>query len=154
MGILIHDDPTRIIVPKSPTIYEMALRNEDLVETALKKLEEKLEGPNRALKVAASAPITEFWPPAQMGAWGHAGRPVMEGLECKMVLANVLDASELQSLLPLEILIQPRQSQAQACADSASAALEAKPGCHPSMSVKRPGCLNPAWRELWLEGGR
>ncbi|KAJ1088383.1 hypothetical protein NDU88_001540 [Pleurodeles waltl] len=84
---------------------------------------------------------------------GHAGGPVVEDLGRKMVVANVLVAMELQGLLPLKILIQPRQNQAQACAASAPAALEVKPGRRPSMCAKRPGCLDPAWRERRLEGG-
>ncbi|KAJ1119399.1 hypothetical protein NDU88_007585 [Pleurodeles waltl] len=77
----------------------------------------------------------------------------MEGLRRKMVLTDVLNTRKLQGLLPLEILMQPSQSQAQACADSAHAALEAKPGRCPSVSAKRTDCLGPAGRERRLKGG-
>ncbi|KAJ1116894.1 hypothetical protein NDU88_005099 [Pleurodeles waltl] len=54
------------------------------------------------------------------------------------ILAGITGARELWNQLPSEILFQPRQSQKQACADSASAALETQPGRRPSVPADRP----------------
>ncbi|KAJ1153345.1 hypothetical protein NDU88_006106 [Pleurodeles waltl] len=60
----------------------------------------------------------------------------MEGLGRKMVLPDVRNTRELQGLLPLEILIQPRQSQAQACTDC--------PCCPGSKAWLLPLCVGEA----------
>ncbi|KAJ1117935.1 hypothetical protein NDU88_006130 [Pleurodeles waltl] len=63
------------------------------------------------------------------------------------VLTGITNTRELQGQLPLESLIQTRQSQEQACADSASVALEVKSGRCPSVPVKQPDSFNLVYRE-------
>ncbi|KAJ1204918.1 hypothetical protein NDU88_000353 [Pleurodeles waltl] len=66
---------------------------------------------------------------------------MVRGLRRDLMLQNFL----FGTISTREILNQPGQSQEEACADSASGALEAQPGHRSSMPVKRPGSLDPTW---------
>ncbi|KAJ1175666.1 hypothetical protein NDU88_000953 [Pleurodeles waltl] len=94
-----------------------------------------------------SAPAACPGPRPQWVPRGHAGVLKLNGLKRGKIMLSVLTeitgAKELWNQFPSQILFQPRQSQEQACADSALAALEAQPSCHPFLMVDQPGSLKP-----------